>query len=157
MVRQISLHKMFAGLCMMILAVFFANTGFAQVNQMLQSQVPMMESVALDGTTFNLDEVNRWPERVNQNIKPCPLYPLDARINGIEGHVTLSFVVDKNGNVQAAEIVDAMPEGVFDKCALTLVQNYKFRPAMKSGKPVDCIVKLPMKFTLPKYNRADKS
>ena len=153
MSRQVSLHKMFVGLCLMILAVFSATTGFAQVNQILQSQVSMMEAVALDGTTFNLNEVNRWPELTNQDITPCPLYPLDARVKGIEGRVILRCVINKNGKVQVAEIVEAMPEGVFDKCALALAQEYKFRPAMKNGKPVDCIAKVPIKFTIAKSQR----
>ena len=148
MSTQISFNKKFAGLCLLVLAVFFVNTGFAQESQMLQSQVPGIMSVALSKTVFNLNEVNQWPERTSQNKNPCPLYPLEARRKGIEGHVMVKCFIDKNGNVQEAEIVEAMPKGVFDKCALTLVQKYKFKPAMKNGQPVNCIAKLPIKFAL---------
>jgi outer membrane biosynthesis protein TonB len=59
--------------------------------------------------------------------------------------------VDKEGNPQEPEVVSTEPDdvaGVFDDAAIDTVKRYKFKPAVKDGKPVDCIVKLPISFTL---------
>ncbi len=59
--------------------------------------------------------------------------------------------MDKDGNPQEPQVVKVEPEevaGVFDESALETVRKYKFKPAIKDGAPVDCIVRLPISFTL---------
>jgi protein TonB len=77
-----------------------------------------------------------------------PEYPLLAKQNNIEGAVTLRFVVDKNGYVRDPEVYKAEPEAVFEEAALTAIARYKFRPAIKDGEAVDCIVRLAIIFDL---------
>lgn len=96
-------------------------------------------------SAFKLNEVDQAPRVLRAMI---PRYPFEARQKGIEGRVTLRFVVDKEGKAQEPEVVIGEPEGVFDESALVAVKKYKFRPAYKDGEPVDCIVKLPIVFTL---------
>lgn len=96
-------------------------------------------------SAFNLNEVDQ-PPRVLRSM--MPRYPFEARQKGVEGRVTLRFVVDKDGKAQEPQVVTGEPEGVFDDSALAAVVKYKFRPAYKNGEPVDCIVKLPIVFTL---------
>lgn len=139
MSRQISLHKIFLGLCMLILSVCFAELGFASENQKDKPN-------SLFETAYNLNEVDQSPKCIQRDISP--IYPCNAKVKRIEGYVTLRCVIDKNGDVQEAEIAEAKPEGVFEKQALDVVKNLKFNPAMKDGKPVDCIVKLPIRFNL---------
>lgn len=96
-------------------------------------------------SAFKLNEVDQPPRVLRQML---PRYPFEARQKGIEGRVTLRFVVDKDGKAQEPQVVRGEPEGVFDESALAAVVKYKFRPAYKSGEPVDCIVNLPISFTL---------
>lgn len=99
-------------------------------------------------SAFNLNEVDQPPRPIR--VVP-PRYPFEAQQKGIEGRVTLRFVVDSNGLAQEAEVVKIEPEDIgdiFNESALAVVKRYKFRPAMKGGKPVDCIVKLPIKFSV---------
>jgi len=96
-------------------------------------------------SAFNLNEVDQPPRVVR--VFP-PQYPFIAKRDNIEGKVMLRFVVDTDGNAKEAEVVTGEPEGVFDEAALKAVERYKFKPAMKAGKPVNCIVKLPISFTM---------
>lgn len=96
-------------------------------------------------SAFSLNEVDQ-PPRVLRALPPR--YPFEAKQKGISGKVVLRFVVDANGNAQEPQVVSSDPKGVFDEAALEAVVKYKFRPAMKGGKAVDCIVKLPIAFSL---------
>jgi len=96
-------------------------------------------------SAFNLNEVDQPPRVLRAML---PRYPFEARQKGVEGRVTLRFVVDKEGRAQEPQVVLGEPEGVFDESALDAVVKYKFRPAYKNGEAVDCIVKLPIVFTL---------
>lgn len=94
---------------------------------------------------YNLNEVDT-PPRV-MRVFPAQ-YPNDTKINRIEGRVLLKFVVGTDGKAWGAEVVEADPEDTFDQSALDVVLDYGFRPAIKDGMPVSCIVKMPIVFTL---------
>ena len=118
-------------------------SGTIQISGLLKHDLKVSDSLFV--SAFNLNEVDQ-PPRLIRAIKP--IYPFEAQQKGISGRVVLRFVVDKNGQAQEAEVVESEPEGVFDESALAVVKKYKFRPAMKGGKPVDCIVRLPIKFSV---------
>ena len=96
-------------------------------------------------SAFKLNEVDQ-PPRVLRALPPR--YPFEAKQKGISGKVKLRFVVDSNGRAQEPQVVSAEPEGVFEEAALEAVIKYKFKPAMKGGEAVDCIVILPISFDL---------
>jgi protein TonB len=96
-------------------------------------------------SAFKPNEVDR-PPRVLRAMPPQ--YPFDARQKGIEGRIVLRFVVDSKGKVHEPQIVEAEPEGVFEEAALAALAKYRFRPAVKDGESVDCIVRLPIEFNL---------
>jgi protein TonB len=102
-------------------------------------------SSSLFATAFELTEVDQ-PPRVLRSVPPQ--YPFSAKRNNIEGRVVLRFVVDADGNAQEPEVAEAEPPGIFDEAALRAVLRYKFKPAVKDGENVDCIVKLPISFTI---------
>lgn len=76
----------------------------------------------------------------------------DQLENVNEGRVLLKIVVTKEGKVRDPEVVESTPSDIFDKYALKTIMEYRFKPAMKDGKPVDFIVKLPMEFKIPQTN-----
>jgi protein TonB len=117
--------------------------GTIAISGLLKQDFKVSDSLFV--SAFNLNEVDQ-PPRLIRAVNPR--YPFEAAQKGIEGRVTLRFVVDSTGQAQEPEVVDSEPPGVFDEAALAVVKKYKFRPAMKSGKAVDCIVKAPIKFSL---------
>jgi len=70
-------------------------------------------------------------------IRTTPSYPSRALQRGLEGFVELSFTVDKLGSVIDPVVINAVPEGVFDRAALQSISRWKYSPAMNNGQPVE--------------------
>lgn len=78
---------------------------------------------------------------------PQPKYPQEARLANKQGEITLAVVVDDKGHVQSAEITKGLsPE--LDKRALEAVRSWRFKPAIKNGKPVSVRVDIHVAFRL---------
>ena len=145
MFRQIWLHKTFIALGLIIFAVCVADFGFAAGI----SKDHYFGSKLKSGSINAVARVIQSPKCMVR-AKDC-VYPCKAKQCGKEGCITLRCIVDKNGEVQEVTVVEAEPEGVFEKCALAGVKKLKFEPAMKDGEPVDCIVNIPIRYTLAEY------
>lgn len=98
-------------------------------------------------TAFNLNEVDKPPRLLNAFP---PQYPYMAKRDNIEGRVVVRFVVDVDGRAKEPKVFKAEPQGLFEEAALRALKLYKFKPAVKNGKAVTCIVKLPISFKLNK-------
>jgi protein TonB len=60
-------------------------------------------------------------------------------------HVLITLVVDGNGDPKDVAVKKAAGYG-FDEKAVEAVKKYKFKPAMKGGKPVKSEVTIDVKF-----------
>lgn len=65
----------------------------------------------------------------------APDYPPTALRRGIEGHVDLIFDVAPSGKTENIRVLDAQPEGVFEKAAIRTLGKWKYRPPLKDGVP----------------------
>ncbi len=68
-------------------------------------------------------------------MKVAPVYPRRAQTRGIEGWVLLSFTVTESGSVINPLVIDAEPQGVFDRAAMKAVERFKYKPRVVDGKP----------------------
>ncbi len=75
-------------------------------------------------------------------------YPEVAIRAGIEGRVTVQFVVDKLGNVDSARVIKGIGGGC-DEEALRLVNTAEFKPGTQRGTPTCTRMSLPVLFKLP--------
>lgn len=66
-----------------------------------------------------------------------PQYPRDAARGGITGWVQLEVLVNADGSVRSAKVVDAKPRGIFEASAVQAVMRWKFKPKIENGKPVE--------------------
>lgn len=66
-----------------------------------------------------------------------PQYPRDAARGGITGWVQLEVLVNADGSVRSAKVIDAKPRGVFEASAVQAVMRWKFKPKVENGKPVE--------------------
>ena len=57
-----------------------------------------------------------------------PRYPSRAYRQKIEGYVVVAFTVYPNGKVGDLRVVEADPEGVFDRDAMDAVSRFEFDP-----------------------------
>ena len=65
-----------------------------------------------------------------------PKYPQEEREEGIEGKVVLTVVISSEGNVVDAQVISSEPRASFGPAALEAVLQFKFKPAIKNGKPI---------------------
>ncbi|MCL7421555.1 MAG: energy transducer TonB [Methylobacter sp.] len=66
-----------------------------------------------------------------------PRYPFRAAARGIEGWVEIDITVSPAGTVSDARVVDASPEGIFDRAALEAIRQWRFKPAFRDGRAVE--------------------
>jgi TonB family protein len=75
-------------------------------------------------------------------------YPDFARINGIEGSATVSFIIDKIGNITEIEVLNGVCDEMKKEC-IRLIESFpNWSPALRNGKPVSVQLRLPIEFEL---------
>lgn len=110
--------------------------------------VPGATGEGLDAPAFAV-EPDTGPSLVAQ---PDPaemraLYPEGARRGSLEGDVKLELVVSETGQVVEVRVLRSAGSG-FDEVAERLVRRFRFRPAIRAGKPVPARIPWTYKFRL---------
>jgi protein TonB len=70
-------------------------------------------------------------------VKVAPQYPRRALSRGIEGYCTVEYTVTKSGAVRDPVVVDAQPEGIFDRASIQAALKFRYKPRVIDGEPVD--------------------
>jgi TonB family protein len=68
--------------------------------------------------------------------QPAPVYPEQARIEGLEGYVEVEFEVGADGRVADAQVTLAMPRGQFEEAALAAIRRWRLPPGTGGGPRV---------------------
>jgi TonB family protein len=76
-----------------------------------------------------------------------PVYPEEARKNGIQGIVKLSAVIDAKGTVTKVEPIES-PDPTLAAAAVDAVKKWTYKPATLKGKPVKVIMTVTVNFRL---------
>jgi TonB family protein len=84
--------------------------------------------------------------------KVDPKYPPELRTGHVEGEVVLYAVIRKDGTVDSIQLVRGV-DPVLDANAIDALAQWKFRPAEKSGAPIDleAVVHIPFRSRSPVY------
>jgi len=75
---------------------------------------------------------------------PRPLQPIRPKLRdafgdaAVQGRVVLQLLIDENGVVTDAKVVEAEPDGFLEAPALAAVRDARFRPGSKDGRVVKC-------------------
>jgi TonB family protein len=76
-------------------------------------------------------------------------YPEEAKKQGIEGTVIMTFIINSDGTISDVETLRGVGGGCEEE-AMRVIQNApNWTPAQNGGKPVNCRMRLPLKFKLP--------
>jgi TonB family protein len=97
-------------------------------------------SPAPDGASLEFDS----PPRVIKGVRPQ--YPQAAFVAKIEGTVLIEALVDVDGRVSKARVIQSVPG--LDEAALEAARRWRFEPARKGGKPVVTIIHMPVAFRI---------
>jgi len=91
--------------------------------------------------------------RVSQGVmqgmvvsKVQPSYPPDARAARIQGSVVIEVVIDKNGNIESERLISGHP--LLAPAAIDAVKQWKYRPYILNGNPVEVDTQITVNFTL---------
>ena len=76
----------------------------------------------------SLPRLHLVPPRPGARETAAPVYPRRAALAGIEGHVTLSFSVDRSGRAKEIRVVSATEPGWFEVSAIVALRAWRFDP-----------------------------
>lgn len=122
---------------------------------LVASPVLKFEAKLDNGEPHLADGISKNPHRYGSDFdqvprvisRTLPIYPDAMRQAGIEGEVTVDFLVGVDGHVYNVHAVHSShPE--FEAPAVEAVRQWEFRPAMKNGRLADAHMQVPVGFTL---------
>jgi TonB family protein len=90
--------------------------------------------------------VAKAEELPEQTKKVAPVYPREAREDGVSGEVFLQALVSRDGTIRDAFVLSGPP--MLRDAALDCIWEWRFKPAANAHQPVAVWVMLPVKFTL---------
>lgn len=81
--------------------------------------------------------------------KVAPVYPEAGRQAGVEGVVRLEATIRRDGSVGAIRVLESPGKRYgFDQAAIDAVRQWRYRPALKDGRPVKTSLAITLEFTL---------
>jgi periplasmic protein TonB len=119
----------------------FSNAKILTIPENIRRGTKIAENL---GNIFNLADLDREPVPI---LQPAPLMPAPLRREGIVGTVRVQFIVDTEGRVLNAYVVEST-EHRFDDAAIAGVSKWKFRPGMKAGRKVNTRMAVPIVFNI---------
>lgn len=84
------------------------------------------------------------PGSLTHNV--LPLYPPPARQAGIEGVVVLHAFISREGTIESLQVVSGHP--FLARAALDAVRQWRYRPYVLNGQPVEVETQITVNFTL---------
>lgn len=114
-------------------------------------QINAQENKSENGVFQEVEEMPEYPggeKALIIDLASGIKYPDEARKNGIQGKVFVSFVVDEQGKVTDAKIARGVDPSL-DKESLRVVNELKtWKPGKEKGKAVKVAYTLPIMFAL---------
>ena len=109
----------------------------------------------VDETKFTDDDVENLPVPTEEYLvskmpsvltEVRPTYPEEAKKNQLEGVVIIDILIDEQGIVRDAEVVEG--EEIFREASLNAIKKFIFRPAEVDGKKVAVRIRYSLRFEL---------
>ena len=97
-----------------------------------------------DKPTFNGGDANEFSHWVNGNLK----YPEAAKASGLQGRVTLQFVVGPDGKVGNVRVLRSAGEELDAEAVRVISSSPEWEPGRVDGKPVSVTYTFPVIFQL---------
>lgn len=102
----------------------------------------------------DIEEMTKGAVRAKDQIAPPklikkvdPVYPEEARAEGIQGVVILEIMTDEEGKVVRVKILKS-ESSILNKAAIDAVRQWKYKPLILKGKPTPVIFTITVAFRL---------
>ena len=80
--------------------------------------------------------------------KVNPVYPPDAKAEGVEGAVLLRAIISKNGSLLSIVPVSSSVDQRLVSAAVAAVSQWQYQPTLLNGEPVEAITTITVSFRL---------
>jgi TonB family protein len=142
-------------ICGLLLAVLFAGPAYSKD----QGAPPATSSAPADQSGQAAPVAHPARIRVGGSVQQAnlihmvqPVYPPDATLAHISGTVTIHIVVGRDGTVQTLDVVSG-PD-VLKQAAVDAVKQWRYRPTLLNGEPVEVDTKVQVVFDLSRSPQA---
>jgi protein TonB len=85
----------------------------------------------------HVDRTEKLP--LKEIDKGYPHYPDAARSKRLEGTCVVRYTIGKNGRVVDIAVIEHAKEAMFDEETVNTVRQWRFRPLVVNGKPVEVV------------------
>jgi len=106
------------------------------------------------GVAGGVVTATKGPLRVYEDVKlprfisqVFPEYPEKARWSGIQGTVTVEYIIGIDGKVRHVTVIKEL-HPLLAKAAVDAIRRWRFRPTVVNGEPVEVVHKLAVIFEL---------
>jgi protein TonB len=136
-----------SGLALLLCAAFGVGSGLAAGRPQDQANPPAAPSETAQPP--KLPQRVRVSQGVSTGLivkKVQPKYPEKARQNWIQGTVVLRALISKEGDIVDLTVVSGDP--LLVKAAVKAVKQWKYKPYLLEGKPVEVDTEIRVNFAL---------
>ena len=93
----------------------------------------LLASVAFANLTETAHSIDK-PFMATPVIRIEPKYPVEAARDNQGGSVILQFDITKNGSTDNIQVIESLPQQVFDKNAITALKQWTYKPRIQGGQ-----------------------
>jgi protein TonB len=122
------------------------SSAFDDLNNKPQTQVEVKTEEALPGMD-DFQSLETEPDVDLAELARNVVYPEVARKAGIEGKVTVSVLIDKQGKPKKVVIRESSSSAL-NNAAIDAVKKTSFKPGIQNRQPVTCWLLIPVVFKL---------
>lgn len=128
------------------------GSGSSLSSMLLNSPPPVNTGLAAESNSGSAGTPINSPS--NSNLvgmllqKVLPVYPAQARREGVQGQVVLKAVIAKDGTIASLSPLQGPQQ--LTAAAIDAVRHWRFRPYQLNGKPVEVETNIRLNFQLPK-------
>jgi len=140
--------------------IFGSKNNAYETTNLVIHKTRLIDFYRNEGTLESMNRIENIEELLDQSVNPNlnfkrrrsgvfmdgsyvpifqvpPQYPRRAAERGIEGCVVLKYVVTEVGSVRDPEVLQSIPQGIFDRAAIRAALRYKYKPLIRDGNAVE--------------------
>lgn len=87
-------------------------------------------------------------QQANLIAQAKPSYPPGCKAEGVEGTVVFKAIIGKDGSIMSLEQVNKQVDARLADAAREAVQQWRYRPTLLNGNPVEVVTTIEINFTL---------
>ncbi len=140
--NQLSLFAVFV-----MLFAFTSNVNAQE--KKLDNEEPVFVVVEESAVFLGEDDFMEGYDAMNKFIYENIKYPQEALDKKIQGRVTLSFIVEKDGSIGEVRVLKDIGYGCGEEAIRIIKSMPNWKPAKQRGKTLRQQFTIPVRFTLP--------